>query len=81
VQEVRTQGSVGDVGMSTPPPVIEVDPFNAVLVMLAQDPVVQPQQGPKNRRRGTRFDVDGARFKAAGHRLERHSLGGRYLRV
>jgi hypothetical protein len=52
-QEVGTQGSVGVLGMSTPPPIIKVDLINTVPSTSAQDPAVdqaqieQPQQDPK----------------------------------
>lgn len=42
--EAGTQGSIGDVGALTYPPIIDVDPINAVPSMLTQDPTADPNQ-------------------------------------
>jgi hypothetical protein len=42
VADAGAQGSVGDIGASTSPPVIDVDPINAVLRASDQDLVGDP---------------------------------------
>jgi hypothetical protein len=44
------QDSMRDVGASTSPPVIDVDPINAVLNTSAQDPIIELIQIEQRRR-------------------------------